>query len=54
MTAVRTRLASYIDRAISVMARWVRGQELHPNQAQLCVIPISREDGLHTTRTRTN
>jgi hypothetical protein len=52
MATVKTRVASYTDRAIRGLAHWVTYRELHLNQAQLCVVPVSSETTSRATRRR--
>jgi hypothetical protein len=53
MAAVKTIVALFIDRAIRAGAR-MTDRELHLNQAQLCVIPVSSETTPRATRRRTS
>ena len=54
MAAVKTTVALFIERAIRAGAHWMTDRELHLNQAQLCVIPVSSETTPRATRRRTS
>ena len=54
MSAVKAMVALYIDRAIRIVSQRLAGQGFHPNQAQLCMIPVSSEDTSRATRRRTS
>jgi len=54
MATVNARVALYIDRAIRAVAHRVTDRELHLNQAQLCMIPVSSETTPRATRRRTS